>query len=148
MLNVQPKKISDGSSRSNSIQSPCDRVCDGVCVCPPLGKGFPSTVSPTFYPQIQPQGAEGSPVVASANEAPHWMIRKTYLRSTVAHAVPLLVCFHGPSCYHPETGFPPQICSSLAAALSATENTFKPYCCRRLFHLAVPSPSFSAWELS
>ena len=33
------------------------------------------------------QGAEGSPVVASANEAPHWMIRKTYLRSTVAHAI-------------------------------------------------------------
>jgi hypothetical protein len=25
------------------------------------------------------QGAEGSPDVASANEAPHWMIRKTYL---------------------------------------------------------------------
>ena len=26
------------------------------------------------------QGAEGSPDVASANEAPHWMIRKTYLQ--------------------------------------------------------------------
>ena len=25
------------------------------------------------------QGAEGSPVVASANEAPLWMLRKTYL---------------------------------------------------------------------
>ena len=48
----------------------------------------------------------------------------------------------------PKTGFPPRICSSLAAALSATENKFKPYCCRRLFHLSVPSPSFSSWELS
>ena len=36
------------------------------------------------------QGAEGSPVVASANEAPHWMIRKTYLQ-----AVPGCKCIAG-----------------------------------------------------
>ena len=56
--------------------------------------------------------------MASANEAPHWMIRKTYLRSTVAHAVPLLVCLHGPSCYHPETGFSPTLSSRLFCSLS------------------------------
>ena len=49
-------------------------VC--VCVCPPLDGFFPLPCSTTFYKQ----GAEGSPVVASANEAPHWTIRKTYLR--------------------------------------------------------------------
>ena len=35
----------------------------------------------SIFPEHQfQQGEEGSPDVASANEAPHWMIRKTYLQ--------------------------------------------------------------------
>ena len=67
------------SSRYCCIAGSSNKVC--VCVCQPLGQGFPTATStPTFYPLFHRQGAEGSPVVASANEAPHWMIRKTYLR--------------------------------------------------------------------
>ena len=48
-----------------------------MCVSPPVSKGSTSSLTFNFFEQ----GAEGSPVVASANEAPHWTIRKTYLRN-------------------------------------------------------------------
>ena len=39
----------------------------------------------SIFPEHQfQQGAEGSPDVASANEAPHWMIRKTYLQFSIS----------------------------------------------------------------
>ena len=70
MLNVQPKKISDGSSRSNSIQSPCDRVCDGVCVCVhPWAKGFLPPFHPPFTHRSNRRGAERT-CKALPNEAP------------------------------------------------------------------------------
>ena len=62
--------------RLHSSRGVCIYIYMCVCVCPTLDKGF----STTTLSILQEQGAEGSPVVASANEAPHWTIRKTYLR--------------------------------------------------------------------
>ena len=80
--NTKVLMLTANSLKTSSTEQP-SQVCVCVCVCVsnPVPKG--STHFNTFPPSLlnhltiylNLQGAEGSPVVASANEAPRWTLR-------------------------------------------------------------------------
>ena len=82
---------------------------------------------------------------APSNEAPHMILGyrqgrlPTYLQSTVAHAVPLSVCFMVVfACYSHQTGFPQLLSAAAvrsAALLQTSEQNVKQFNCADLFTL-------------
>ena len=121
-----------------------------VCVCRPLVKGFPFLTSTAIC--FTSRGCK-QPIQSCTNEDTGcvlvisiWDAKSTYLQSS-SHAVTPL--FHGliPWSLHdrPQNLFPPQTCNHTDCQCA---NIVQPYSSCRPFRHAVPSPSFSTWELS
>ena len=126
-------------------------VC--VCVSTPVPQG---SASLSFPPRMQGarrlishpcQRSYGNQLEES------WDAGSCTCQGTVDHAFPLSVCFHGPSCYSPQqvshrSSLPLVSCRLSRESLPAEYNHCSTFQMRGPFHPAVPSPSFSTWELS
>ena len=123
-------------------------LATGVCVCVPGQRVSLPPFHTPFTHRFNRRGQRDLQLWPLPTKLHTGRSGKRTCAVTLLHSSVLCFDAMGPSCYHPETGFLPQICSSLAATLSATENTVKPYCCRRLFHLAVLSPFLPIGKLS